>query len=513
MTILQTGVTLPLNLKAGETLVIKELSGTSTVTGSTASREDASTSIGAGFVVYGPQPSDCSVTLTTTGAADWFVGVGDASPPSTNVLYQSGQLVTPGGQLVARTQTKYLGQCTDGIRMPTAVNNSLTQMLMRKRLKLGSGGASYVQARFPNFAVVSNNNGLETGTGGSATIKAYLVIGGTISAGAITGGRIVQCTWGGATSVSVADKAISPLHDPIYVNAPAGSVIWYQISYENAAGIVFETGLANAECSDSTNGENFRFAASGMDMNQISSMAAWTGGTTSPNHGYGPFCVVTPRTGPSVMYVGTSIDMGFRSSSNNGGNKGALGRVLAAAGIPYICVAQGGSKMSEWNVLANRALRMEAEQYCSHIITGHMINDLLEGAAVDATVLAQRFSAHRATFSENKPVFAVTSTPRTTGTATNADGSDQTPYDVSGFNARRLAGNALVRGGLPGYAGYFDYSSAFGLPGAVENKWFANGTTDYMFGAYTPADYLHPGTVGEQYAATSGVLDVSCILR
>ena len=98
MTILQTGVTLPLNLKAGETLVIKELSGTSTVTGSTASREDASTSIGAGFVVYGPQPSDCSVTLTTTGAADWFVEVGDATPgaavPTISVLASmKGQFV------------------------------------------------------------------------------------------------------------------------------------------------------------------------------------------------------------------------------------------------------------------------------------------------------------------------------------------------------------------------------------------------------------------------------------
>ncbi len=462
---------------------------------------------------FGPYATDSSVNVAAVSGVSYSLSPAAVSASAVDVLYQSGQLVTQVGQSIARTQTKYLGQCTDGIRMPTAVNNSLTQMLMRKRLKISNGGASYVQARFPNFSVVSNNNGLETGTGGAATIKAYLVIGGTISAGAITGGRIVQCTWGGATSVSVADKAISPLHDPIYVNAPAGSVIWYQISYENAAGIVFETGLANAECSDSTNGENFRFAASGMDMNQISSMGAWSGGSTSPNHGYGPFCVVTPRTGPSVMYVGTSIDMGFRSSSNNGGNKGALGRVLAAAGIPYICVAQGGSKMSEWNVLANRALRMEAEQYCSHIITGHMINDLLEGAAVDAAVLASRFSAHRATFPENKPVFAVTCTPRTTGTATNADGSDQTPYDVSGFNARRLAGNALVRGGLPGYAGYFDYSSAFGLPGAVDNKWFANGTADYMFGAYSPADYLHPGTVGEQYAATTGVLDASCILR
>lgn len=71
---------LPLRLSKGETLVIKDLAGSHTVTGSLAPREDASASVGAGFVVYGPQSSAVSVTISTTGAVDYQVVSGDVTP-------------------------------------------------------------------------------------------------------------------------------------------------------------------------------------------------------------------------------------------------------------------------------------------------------------------------------------------------------------------------------------------------------------------------------------------------
>lgn len=73
---------LPLRLSKGETLVIKDLAGSHTVTGSLAPREDASASVGAGFVVYGPQSSAVTVTISTTGAVDYQVVSGDVSPAS-----------------------------------------------------------------------------------------------------------------------------------------------------------------------------------------------------------------------------------------------------------------------------------------------------------------------------------------------------------------------------------------------------------------------------------------------
>lgn len=71
---------LPLRLSKGETLVIKDLAGSHTVTGSLAPREDASASVGAGFVVYGPQSSAVTVTISTTGAVDYQVVSGDVTP-------------------------------------------------------------------------------------------------------------------------------------------------------------------------------------------------------------------------------------------------------------------------------------------------------------------------------------------------------------------------------------------------------------------------------------------------
>ena len=73
---------LPLRLSKGETLVIKDLAGSHTVTGSLAPREDASASVGAGFVVYGPQSSAVTVTISTTGAVDYQVVAGDVTPAS-----------------------------------------------------------------------------------------------------------------------------------------------------------------------------------------------------------------------------------------------------------------------------------------------------------------------------------------------------------------------------------------------------------------------------------------------
>jgi len=400
---------------------------------------------------------------------------------------------------------RYLGHIADSTRLPTTTSTSAKQMICRSRYKLVGSGASFLQARFPNFAVVSNNGGLETGVGASATITGYLIVGGTNSAGAITGGKAYQLTWGGATSVSAGDLSMTPLHDPIYVSVPKDSYVWYQVAYDSAVGIAFEYGEAGAEALDATNGEIFRFAASGLSLTQVSSMSTWTGGTSSTNYRYGACAIVTQTSAPSVLYVGTSIDMGYRSSANNGGNKGILSRSIAAT-CGVMNVAQGGSSMKHWESIANRSLRIELEQYASHVITGHGINDLLESGSVDAAEMTRRFATHLATFT--KPVVNCTCTPRTTGTWNSADGSDQAAYNVSTFDARRTASNAAVRAGVSGYSGFLDVAAATCLPGTTDNKWYADGTTAYMFGPYATPDGLHPGTVGEAYAHASGVLAI-----
>lgn len=99
MTILQSGVTLPISVAAGNSLVIKELTGTATVTGSTAPREDASVRIGAGFFVYGPQASQATLSISTTGLCDYQVVAGDPTPANQPLLFDPGNPPTSGPTL------------------------------------------------------------------------------------------------------------------------------------------------------------------------------------------------------------------------------------------------------------------------------------------------------------------------------------------------------------------------------------------------------------------------------
>jgi len=91
MTMLYSGNgTIRFPVAAGNSLKIRNLSGVETVTGSSAGREDASSSIGAGFVVYGPQSADTTITLSTTGVCDYQVVVGDPTPSTSTSSATTG---------------------------------------------------------------------------------------------------------------------------------------------------------------------------------------------------------------------------------------------------------------------------------------------------------------------------------------------------------------------------------------------------------------------------------------
>ena len=68
--------TLILSLRKGETLMIRNLSGSETVRGSTVPQEATS----GGVEVYGPQTSDTTIQLSTSGVLDYQVVVGDVTP-------------------------------------------------------------------------------------------------------------------------------------------------------------------------------------------------------------------------------------------------------------------------------------------------------------------------------------------------------------------------------------------------------------------------------------------------
>lgn len=111
----QGTITFP--IAAGNTLVVNNLSGVETVTGSTVAREDVSTSFGAGRYGYGPQTSDATITLTTTGQCDYEIRVGDVTP--SNDIAKADP-VTGGLDATARRYAAYAG-LTPGVTYPNDV--------------------------------------------------------------------------------------------------------------------------------------------------------------------------------------------------------------------------------------------------------------------------------------------------------------------------------------------------------------------------------------------------------
>lgn len=73
---------LPISLRKGETLVIRNYSGSDVVSGSTVLRE----TVGDGSVIYGPQTSDVTVNLSSTGQLDYITVMGDPTPRDASLL-------------------------------------------------------------------------------------------------------------------------------------------------------------------------------------------------------------------------------------------------------------------------------------------------------------------------------------------------------------------------------------------------------------------------------------------
>lgn len=148
---------LPLRLSKGETLVIKDLAGSHTVTGSLAPREDASASVGAGFVVYGPQSSAVTVTISTTGAVDYQVVSGDVTPASP---------ASGGGAVVAAVSAI----CESYARSKD--RNPRTNATIRSCELVGDtiyADSAALQAAFP--AASNANKGGKVGTASSYVIQ------------------------------------------------------------------------------------------------------------------------------------------------------------------------------------------------------------------------------------------------------------------------------------------------------------------------------------------------------
>ena len=178
MTILNSSVgALRLSLAKGETLIVRNYSGTETVSGSSVPRENGSSRLGAGAFVYGPQTADSNVTITTTGDLDYSVVAGDPLPNVAAVVSMSGGapvgLITPDGQPVG-----------GGVIAAGSATTLLGDSLMAQG-NTGTFSGSVNGGNLSNSHVLWANDYLN-GFGGGLDITSYRAVGGKTSAQVIS---------------------------------------------------------------------------------------------------------------------------------------------------------------------------------------------------------------------------------------------------------------------------------------------------------------------------------------
>lgn len=110
-------------IAAGNTLVVRNISGTETVSGSTVAREDATGTLGSGVYVYGPQSAAATISISTTGQLDYSIVAGDPTPPR----YVTVNRNSSGVEELSNTDKAVMGN--SGILNKTALRRDLQSRL------------------------------------------------------------------------------------------------------------------------------------------------------------------------------------------------------------------------------------------------------------------------------------------------------------------------------------------------------------------------------------------------
>lgn len=202
----------PLSLANGETLIIRNYSGTETVTGSTVAREDAGSVLGTGAVVYGPQTSSATVTISTTGTLDHSSVMGDPLPASDAALIVRDSSGGPSGLIDPVSGLSVGGSAFNGGKFRTieSMNTGITTASISAGGLSASGNTWQTIVGFRGKPyqvrvgyVAYNNTAGYTVTAASVTPSTTFVSSG----GDPTVGTPVALTFGGSASGAIAGGA------------------------------------------------------------------------------------------------------------------------------------------------------------------------------------------------------------------------------------------------------------------------------------------------------------------
>lgn len=341
------------------------------------------------------------------------------------------------------TSKAYIGQLATRSKTPnnTATFGATTQLMSRSR--------HIARAPIKSAAIVlptwyfKHSTLVEVALGGSATVTASFEY---------PAGTFTQITFGGQVSGTISDNS-NGVSDFVSVNIPAGDAFFVRIYWTSANGAVYiDPGAVGAGSSltqwgrDETNGERFRWAASGITDQTMS------GSITSNNNsnGFCPVAVIGQTTTPSIYLCGDSRVEGLTDYFNDASTD--MGMLARCVGPYYPYINGGQTSQTTQDFLNSNARQLELAAYCSHKICELGINDLT------GTGYSSFLARQQQVFDllGRKKLYGVTFPPKTTSTDNFVTTANQT---VSANNADRITYNNSVRAGsISGLSGYFDFA-------------------------------------------------------
>lgn len=322
---------------------------------------------------------------------------------------------------------RYLGAVSCRFMVPDTLNAGvLSQMIRRADFVRDDVVGGYLV--FPNFYVTSS--GVDTAPGAERTITASIEY---------PAGTMNQVLFNGSATGTAADGQARLVSDYIELAIPRGSQIWFNTRQASSAGIIIAgtTGAFAAFGDQQTIGSN---------VTDNTMVPGWSG--TAGGNPYGPVFVALTRRA-TVAIIGDSRAQGFGNTSNSVPYPGEIAPSVAPF-MGTINLARGSVTAQQTANTSNSAKRAEYLAYVSHGILQVGTNDIVGGRTA-AEVIADRTTIKG--IASDLIWFDTTVGPKTTSTDSFATLTNQT---ADATNSVRTAFNDLVRGGTPGFKGFFD---------------------------------------------------------
>lgn len=385
------------------------------------------------------------------------------------------------------TPSIYTGQLATGcVTLEDTLTFGATNQMTSRSRHIARSTITTLAIVVPTWYTVKAT-GLEHALGGTASVTASIEY---------PVGTFTQLKWGGVTPATIPDNANNQ-SDFVSVAIPNGAVFFVRLFWQSASGFLLnnanDIGIGQAQlfALDTTNGEAFNFAASGLTDQTM-------GGTITTRAdngvtGWRPAAIVGPTTQPALFLLGDSRMQGYHDFYNDGSTNVGHSK---AYGPSFGYINTGVFALTTAQYISTHARKNELAAYCSHIIFELGENDVGNTGGALTAFLANQQTIFG--YFPGKPIFAETIVPASTSTDAWLTSGNQT---TSANNANRITYNTSLRAGsIAGLTGFFEFAT---IAEGTLNSGIWNPSSSPISGVYTGTQTT---TVMNVTAVTSGAI-------